>query len=45
MIGELAEPGIDYCLERIRAEGLVLPKPPDLVRFETLRALSGVGVT
>lgn len=34
------ERGLDYCLERIRQEGLPMPKPPALVRYETLRALS-----
>ena len=38
------ERGLDYCLERIRAEGLRLPKPSELVRFETLRTLSDIGV-
>jgi hypothetical protein len=35
------ERGLDFCLERIRREGLHLPKPPDMVRYETLRAVSG----
>ncbi|HEY3495747.1 MAG TPA: hypothetical protein VGK73_13710 [Polyangiaceae bacterium] len=34
------ERGLDYCLARIRDEGLPMPKPPDLVRYETLRTLS-----
>jgi hypothetical protein len=34
------ERGLDFCLRRMREEGLKLTKPPDLVRYETLRALS-----
>ena len=34
------EHGLDFCLEKIREEGLQLPKPPDLVRYETLRTLT-----
>lgn len=34
------ERGIDFCLERMRVESLAMPKPPDLIRYETLRTLS-----
>jgi hypothetical protein len=34
------ERGLDFCLERLRAEGVPMPKPPDLVRYETLRTLT-----
>jgi hypothetical protein len=34
------ERGLDFCLQRMREEGLRLPKPPDLVRYEMLRALN-----
>ena len=34
------ERGLDFVLQRVREEGLRLPKPPDLVRYETLRALN-----
>ncbi len=34
------ERGLDFCLERMRQEGLRLPKPPDLVRYETLRTVN-----
>ncbi len=36
------ERGLDFCLERIRVEGLALPKLADLVRYETLRALQSL---
>lgn len=35
--------GLDFCLERIRAEALPLAKPHDLVRHETQRALAEHG--
>ena len=35
-----AERGLDFVLQRVREEGLRLPKSPDMVRYETLRALS-----
>lgn len=34
------ERGLDFCLERMREEGLRLPKPADLVRYETLRTVN-----
>lgn len=34
------ERGLDYCLSRLRDEGLALPKAPELLRFETLRAVA-----
>lgn len=31
--------GLDYCFEELGKAGLTLPRPADLIRFETLRAL------
>jgi hypothetical protein len=39
------ERGLDFCLGRMRQEGLQLAKPPDLVRYETLRGLSNYFAT
>jgi hypothetical protein len=36
--------GLDFCLGRMREEGLEFAKPPDLVRYETLKALAGMGI-
>lgn len=33
------ERGLDFCFERMRDEGLALPKPADLIRYETARTL------
>jgi hypothetical protein len=34
------EQGLDFCLKRMREEGLTLPKPPDLIRYETVRTVA-----
>ncbi len=39
------ERGLDFCLERMRQEKLHLAKPPDLLRYETLRAVSNYFAT
>jgi hypothetical protein len=36
------ERGLDYCLKRMREEGVALSKPADLVRYEALRAVTGL---
>jgi hypothetical protein len=37
-----AERGLDYCFARIREEGLALSRPADLMRYETLRAITNL---
>ena len=36
------ERGLDFCFMRMREEGLELPRPPDLLRYETLRHLNSL---
>lgn len=36
------ELGLDFCLKRMREEGLAMSKPTDLIRYETIRTVAKV---